>query len=128
MSCESVTPPLALFESSSATTTVSRVDDSEAAIVFEGDDAMKLGDLPEGVQWIQWEVKDLAGAIALGIGNGAVFGPDVLNFMYVSDGRIVKDGAVLASAPAFGSGDIVGMLVDTAAQTAAFWLNGEQVI
>lgn len=80
--------------------------------------------------WLTWLVSERAGEIALGVAMGDaadVFGTGLNNLFYLSSGRIVLNGAVVATAPPINSGDTVGLFFDLAGGVGDFYLNRTRV-
>lgn len=80
--------------------------------------------------YYRWTISELNGPIGLGVvadSNAALLGTDITNLLYMSDGRVVVDGAVVKTSMAYGTGDEVVLYIDPAAGKAAFLLNGVAV-
>jgi hypothetical protein len=78
----------------------------------------------------QWKMLESNAVVAFGLaveGTTEVFGGGLQNFYYLSDGRIVFNGAVRGEAPPVGTGDVVTLYVDGPARIAQFLLNGSPV-
>jgi hypothetical protein len=80
-----------------------------------------------GPRWCVWQVLELAGVVAFGLSDGAA-GPIIrdgaVNLYYLSDGRVVLNGAVERHVEPLVTGDVVGLYLDAAAGVAQFVRNG----
>lgn len=133
MSCEAYVAPAAIYDQGGSIDTL--YDDGVLALgVSEGEGL----DAPSGVTIrnddvlavptvYRWEIESINGLVAFGISwddTYEIFGSGLLNLYYLSDGRIVQNGAVVLSVPPLTVGDVLELHHDPAAETAEFFLNG----
>jgi hypothetical protein len=133
MSCTTPSSTVAFATTSGALDLVV-AGDSSTVTTADGqvlaDDALVTTSPPEtlrGPRWFVWQVLEVVGVVAFGISDGAA-GPiiraDAVNYYYLSDGRLVLNGAVVGSAAPLVAGDVVGLYWDAEAGVAQFVRNG----
>lgn len=88
---------------------------------------VRLISADDGAAFWSWTITDLDADCAFGIStdeDADVLGDGLTNLFYCSDGRLVKNGAVVRTGPVLSSGDTLTLYLDAESEKALFMING----